>query len=899
MPFEDYHSAINYQSVHHNENHSLLTLGTTENKGNIRWFMEKLNVTYSPAAPSSQSIIVLQGETMNYGVPGGGNMTPPETRLRNMDILANGKAAVNSLDNVGLPFQQLLPPVGGSYFSVSTQASECGGTYCKVDNDGVFQVGEFFSSAPTSSTTGQAIFLENSTLEILPGGKLVIERQSRLIIEEGATLIIHPGAEIYLNDATAILEIKGKIELKDNAVFTFTSEDPENYGHVIFNQRQWDDGGEIPVEEYWEVGENASLEFQGVGQHGKVLMECKQNFRSKDLSLIKITNGTVDIHEHITANLTANSLYLEYLRVKGHAENNHPHHGIQVWGMNHQTAHIRFNKFQDGAWGIRGYQLGEQIPLMVLQCDFTNNENALYFNNGSFWVHSCTFDSSSEGIVSEAASGSSTVESSQFNGTHAPIVVESDVSSSLEVRGCDFDGSGTVHETAILHNTIDLRLKCSKIEDYHIGINTINASVDLSNDGGNRIYSTVFAILLDEATSIYFHNGENILAGNIIDVLGDLASTDPLVMVNHNGGDKINALDNNLQATSTGFKTHIFESGTSTPIPLHCQSFHLTPDCREPSIVMNHPFDTLIGNIPTDIYVDVEGVSMPFSLGLLQVTGDVFNNEGYEAHLYDALVDVRNIMDEVSQQVYSGSSDGTKKAFRIGFSMMFDILRKCYHYDVLQAVGADPGAPVNPYINSMNNYIDDIIGFIPSGADYDEQVAIQHIIRAHVYRLAQHHQFALYALSQVGGDISPQTEDRKEYWNCLIYWEMEMLLGNITMEDYNQQFITCGMMFSPYKTYEDEDRFAEWEEKVKREGQLSIYPNPAMDNIYVRMENIASPEDEVVITITASDGKTVLTRKEQSSFLIGVNVSELSQGAYTLTVKTPYKTHNGQFLIAR
>ncbi|MCC5917036.1 MAG: hypothetical protein JJU02_06880, partial [Cryomorphaceae bacterium] len=333
ISFEEYHAPTEEGGGRDNESHTLLTVNDGYIEGNIEWFVERLNQTRSPIVANPQTILTVQNETMNYGIPFDKTIAP-EKYLHNMEILENGKLGVNVLNHIGFPFQNFNFPANRSNFLVFTQAPECGGTYCKVDSLGLFQIGDYVSHDPNSSTTGTAVFLENSTLELLPGSKLVIDDNSSLIIEEGATLIYHPGAVIELNGGDAILEIKGKVEVKDNAVFTFTSQNPNNYGHIIFNQRQWDAGGEIPISEYWEIGDNAQFVLEGPIQHGNVLMECKRNFRTSSgssprFSLIKIRNGAIKIHESRNANLTADSLFFEYVVVDKADVNQNKHQGVQ------------------------------------------------------------------------------------------------------------------------------------------------------------------------------------------------------------------------------------------------------------------------------------------------------------------------------------------------------------------------------------------------------------------------------------------------------------------------------------------------------------------------------------------------------------------------------------------
>ncbi|MCC5916083.1 MAG: T9SS type A sorting domain-containing protein [Cryomorphaceae bacterium] len=899
IPFEDYHSAISYLSPNlYNELHCLFTIGNSETIGNLPWFLEKLTNIHNPAIPSPQAVISLHGETLNYGVPANTGIAP-EAKLRNMNIYAHGKAAVNTFsDNVGFPFQQLSPPSIPSSFTIETQSPECGGTYCRVDSLGEFQIGEFTQQG--NSTEGHAVFLDNSTLEIMPYGKLVIDRNSSLTIEEGATLIIHPGAIIELNGRNAILEIKGKVEVKDNAVFTFTYQNPNDFGYIIFNQRQWDDSGEIPISEYWEIGDNAQFVLEGPIQHGNILMECKRNFRtssgsSPQFSLIKIRNGAIKIHESRNANLTADSLFFEYVVVDKADVNQNKHQGVQLWGMSNKTADISHVNFSHGRFGLYANQLGVSFPLYLHNCSFSNNDTAVYFENGSFDLHDCTFDNGPSGVKAERSVGLSKIRESNFFGTKFPVSIESDYSADLSVLSCNFYGNNP-DTFAIYHNFTDVQMKCSKIENYQVGVYTKNAILSLNN-GKNEILACNRGVYLDQAVGITLSNGGNYFIGNIVhDIAGKIVNDNFLDIVNINGIDHINAAHNIFQVVPGGFNTHILVGNSTSATPLHSAVGHAFENCS--SIVQTgNPFDSLISHIPTEIEIVYMGHTRKVPEALLLATNGSFGDE-FEGYIYTGLEDIMFILDEVSTVIDPTISAGDKKVFRIGFSMMFNLLRLNYHYGNLEPVLAEPEAEVNEFISSMDNYIDVLISLIPEGPLQDENIAIWEIIRAHLFRLGQHHQYGLDALQSIGGDLTAKTVSRKNYWECVMGWESEMLQGNIEHEEFYQEFAVCGEMYSPYVDF-NEDYIFEDIIIPNPKGRLSIYPNPSKTHIYVRMEDIAAPEDNVHLTITGMDGRLLFKQTQAASYLIGVNIENLPQGAYILTITTPYKKHNGQFLIAR
>lgn len=599
------------------------------------------------------------------------------------------------------------------------------------------------------------------------------------------------------------------------------------------------------------------------------------------------------IHDNYNADLTADSLVFEFTTVDLPPNSQGKHKGIQLWGMSNQNAKIRHIHFFNGALGLSGFQIGTQQPLYMHDCNFTTIDTALYFEGGCFDLLRCNFISGERGVKAINSSGHSKIRRCDFHNTIKPTSIESDISSSLEIGSCNFYGNLTnisTTEPAVYNNFTDLKMGCSLVQAYHTAISSKNGTLDLSN-GYNRLYPAFQGIDLDEVTGLFLHQGENVFAGIFFhDISGTLANNAQLVTING----KINASQNSFQSGTSGFNTHILQ-GTNV-IELDAPSTYVTEFCPE-GFQGQNPYGGLIGQNPTEIEIEYNGIQS-FSFALIEATNSVFGNESYETYLYQALTDVQSILDQVTAEIDSQSRVSDQMAYQVGFSMMLNILRKCYHYGVLEAVAANPNATLNSYLQSMSNYITKLISLLPQNSYYDENVAIWEITRAHVFRLGQYHQMGLDALQGISGAISPKTESRKNYWNCVMGWESEMLQGIIPIDQYYIEFASCTEMYSPFIDFPDNE-IPVPNDFFRPKDELSIYPNPAQSHIYVKMNKIARPEEQVEVTITGMDGKVLMQRKEYASYLIGINVENLAQGSYTLSITTPHKTHNGKFVIVR
>jgi len=144
-------------------------------------------------------------------------------------VAAAGKLQFNTdrKSAYGRVFDPKTNPSDGTW-----ETSQCGPTRVEIQNQGAMLVGEDPNVANYKATVK---FLENSTLELHAESVLRIRDNSTLIIEEGATLIYHPGAKIYLEGENAVLEIRGTLQLENDAVFSFEKGNGAKGGFIRFN----------------------------------------------------------------------------------------------------------------------------------------------------------------------------------------------------------------------------------------------------------------------------------------------------------------------------------------------------------------------------------------------------------------------------------------------------------------------------------------------------------------------------------------------------------------------------------------------------------------------------------------------------------------------------------------
>ncbi|MHB1277087.1 MAG: T9SS type A sorting domain-containing protein [Bacteroidia bacterium] len=105
--------------------------------------------------------------------------------------------------------------------------------------------------------TAQVEFRKGSILELQSDAVLRVRDGSTLIIDEGALFIIHPGAQIILEGENAVLELRGKVRLENDAVLSFTKGAAAKGGFVRFNYK------EVASDHFELMGPNCKINLTG------------------------------------------------------------------------------------------------------------------------------------------------------------------------------------------------------------------------------------------------------------------------------------------------------------------------------------------------------------------------------------------------------------------------------------------------------------------------------------------------------------------------------------------------------------------------------------------------------------------------------------------------------------
>lgn len=850
------------------------------------WLMEQIDQEPAIRDVATGSLSPQLDRFFNYGRPHDVN-APHANILKSVEVVNGGQLFINHSNDVGFN-PSGITGTSNSHYQVKT-ANSCDTNRVKISYGGLLNVGLAFAN-----NTGELIFEAGSVLEIDSGGKLVVEDNSTLIIKQGAALEIHPNARIFLNGENAKLVIQGKVIMHANAELTYSTEVSE-LGVLVFDQPHWNDNGPVPAGTNWSIGNNARFVLQGNAQHAPTVV-CKHPLNAYDenrrrFSLIEFDEINLFIDSGMYANLTADSLVFVNSNITS-LNNGSKHMGIQIWGKSLNDVLMKNNDFSDCYRCFKGYQLGVQQALLIDSCRFSNSDIALEFENGNFTLNDVYVNDCQMGVVSNRALGQSRILYSDFEDVNAPVRIESETSAGLMVSSSTFEVSGNNPlDTAIYHHSVGLRMTCSSIDNFSVGIDCRSAVIDMSDEAMNQINATL-PIMLTDATGVLLANGENIFSVTPVYVSGSLHNSAVVPIINQ----KIDASNNAMPHNASGIGVVQYNG---LLYDLHVQTNYFTTMCTNNTNGFALPtVDGWIGNRNSGITVNVNGQGVPFEFALDGSFALLYGEEEshIEEYAMDVLDDVIMVLDQAIPQLSETSSLDAYQIAKVGFTMAYDLLRIAYMYNHLEVVHADPLAQPNTYITSMNNYISVFSGLLPNGSQYDNHRADLELSRAHLYRMGHYHSLALNALNEVMGNLSQRNIDRRDYWQCVMGWEQQMLLGNISEDEFMEEFWNCNTLYSPYINYESDDADETSKDGFFAANDIVFYPNPTNDFLYMRTDGIAKLDDELLFTVTSLEGRTVMSEVQTASYVQRVNVNPLSSGVYIISVKTPYREYQQRFV---
>ena len=834
---------------------------------NLRWVTKKLRESQGPLSSSGANGSPVALNTLfNYGLPDS-SLVAPEKFIRSADILIGGNLHVNRFAKVGYSTSAYNSTKKLSHFDISTGNPTCGGSHVVIQNQGVFTVGDNNYTPPTQeSNTATVHFLKNSTLEIKAGGRLRIHNRSRLIIEEGATLIFHPGAIIELDGTEAVLEVAGILHLKPNAQFKF-----QGSGFIRFAQQM---ESFAHANDFWITGANSDTTSKRL----EVTANCYISHFGLDS--VDFKNMRVELAPaaqlHISRKFNSNEVCYAQ---KGSGE----HEGVWVYGQN--EVDIQHSYFYGGRTGLGALLTRYGNEMEIHHCKFFNqSENGLYTEGQGAKVRYCGFYDGNTGWKALNMTKACNLFQSQFkNNSQKGVDFKGQSAVSLHVESCLMENSPTGLHTA----SADVRMVCTRAINNTTGLLCEEGYLDIGSEARNSITNNDVGIHAVNMLGLRLKDGENHFFGNLnYYVYGNMGA-------GHNLGNpaQLDIYDNNTPATNGNVLISLTDH-LNNPVSIVNFSnnglYNTWPCFVVPTalngMVLNYPSLKVIStsNYPNYYFSDA--------------LFDAIAMVSYEDYIGNDLTAISRL-NEILGVPLTDMGDNERYLREYGFRMMMKALTNAYEQKLLPLNRAIEDQEENPYLQIVIDEIDERLQDIDaaSATAYEEEYRLT-LSKAHIYRLAEHYDYALNLLQASGNWASGADLFETEYWRCVCEAEEELLQGELDAEAYLDRKDQCQQMLSAKKAaYAIETGLTSpvnYHPAFEKGGIRKIAPNPARDYVEVELDSfekqrtlqLKNTEGVVVQQRAVTDGETHI-RWVLNSLPKGAYMLYLLNGQQLLDVK--------------
>jgi hypothetical protein len=836
---------------------------------NRQWIREHVLLEYDLKANDGSYGGVLS-TSYNFGQPGlyfdiNHYNLPHHTVLYSLDVMAGASLHVNRFGEIGFPGGADNTPPGGN-FRLTTNGDPCDPTHVRVYTGGEMSLGD-----PMNGNRAQVFFRENTVLELFSGSVLRIADNSRLVIEKGASLIVHPGAVVILDGNEAVIEMKGKLVLTDQAILSWSGN-----GYLKYNTSMTaaDHGT------FFSLGSQAGLHVAGSSGKDRKLVVATDTWFPYNLA-VTLEDAMILLDENKTLHFYG---ALNATDVWFCAADSATFYGsVNVYGQN--SLNMNRCTFSHGSIGLKAILGLGGTGLNLHGCLFRNNVTGLYTSDERLRLTECRLiHNAGYGWFAENMAGKSLVEDSYImhNGSSG-IAFDGQLSSSLLVRNTyassNFVGAEIRHAL--------LQAQCSHFtNNTYAGILAGNmAQLDLSGFAKNQISDNYIGVLLDKALIINLENGFSKFSGNQYYVIGE-------VLPNH-----YYALNSNAVKSLIFSGNHMPWAGNL--LPVHVYLTHpLTQAICQLSIVATVQVSPMQTNCNSTAFPNDHIVKPLQALsGASLIDGGRFNNyllldalgvaagyvscDGYEGNDTMAIACFAEILELTPGLINEDEKNGIDYSLRLLGSALSNALER----GDIDPNRALDGMPVNEYVERITARVQDQLNDVDPGDFFAGELEARYaLMMAQMYRVAEHYDYALNVLQNYQRFSNTSLEQTAAYWSCVCVAERLLLLDSIDRGDFFMMMDSCNATnnariapFIPITGYFTRDKGAEEQFLVKR-----VYPNPAAHHVVIELH---SPVSTVRVEVLDALGRKVYeTTEEYPGLLITVRLPELRPGIYQMLV---------------
>ncbi|MBN2746671.1 MAG: T9SS type A sorting domain-containing protein [Bacteroidales bacterium] len=809
---------------------------------------------------------------------------PYQTILYSLDIENNGQLFVNKQDVIGLSNSTLYPRPG-STFRLKTNCEPCDSTIVRIKDGGKFVIGEENNGYLNK---GEVHFCKNSTLEIFGNGYLIVRDSSRLIIEEGANLIIHPGAIVLLEGSASILELKGKVIIKDHAALA-----PQGDGFIRFAAKM----NANNISDYWQVGFASSLVFASNSTNQTKKGEVVENTYLPDNLNQYFINTIIELDSMVTLS-SYGSIQAQYSKFIA-IDSNKFYNAVKVYGQ----PNIRFGscEFRNGNYGLSAQMSYGGSTFALDTCTFTKNYIGLYTSDEYIFINKCDFiENLDYGWKAENMQSNCDVTNSVFDDNgYAGAYFNGQGNVTLNVNWSKFRNN---YQHGMEISEATLNSSCSKYQSNgQSGIFAKeNAELDLSGNKMNQITNNYTGVLLDKALTLNIEHGFNNFTGNQYFIVGEVKPDNYYLGMNNTAplnlqynllpapsamqmpinvylydptynNQFILGLDNWTQNLSS-FETYCIGS----PIPPNFYNYQMFEGKISTAVISTAHFQN------TYLMDAFKSAAMQMSYGI-----DYMGNDTLSIALFKEIFD--NIPASVNDDEHNAIDDA--------LNLMISALTYAIEYELIDPNRALDGMPVDEYVAMIADEIQNRLNDIEYANLYaEEQEAYYQLLLAQMYRAAEHYDYALAILQNDNYFFNTTLKNQADYWNCVCMAENLLLKDSIERSEYNMRIDSCHAM-SAAKLTSFHPIFGTNSVNLDESNNqlIAIYPNPAEQLIAVEFSERI--EDASVELMDISGKGIWSTHQIVKGKQIRLKLPQLNSGTYLLKIITNNEVYNNKVII--
>lgn len=759
-------------------------------------------------------------------------------------------------------------------------------------------------------TTVEAHLLADALLSFIGTSQspsiLRVNNNSKLTIEEGATLRIGPGTTIILDGPNAILEIKGNLELLDNAVFAPIG-GPNGLGFVRFNTAIFDAN---TAANQMKLGNNSRITFNGingakvleVAAHVLWLDEQSNNFT------FELINGKAEMGQNTTINIAGSAKFDH--AVVDVLPTATQYNGVYIW---YKTPVIKFSTFKHGKTGLNTSTW--QNRTIESNTNIFANNNTGWFNIGSgvvvynsAFTNNANFGLLATGQTLNSKFYTSTISNASQNG----ILYQGTITSGLTVRSAILTSNlkGIVFES-----DANLTVGCSKITGLPISLSQLgivmkNGRLVLNNLGGvwagrNDITNQMISILLTGKPYLYLNDGYNRLSNKSLASSSELSiwgityqNSSPLIAHRNRWNEKstganppINGnlpwpvgtfIDYNLIYPISAYSISAMDILDAAPLSLSA-FVAATNDCTNPPV----QYDPSVGN--TNLVINTTRYpNTPINTAI----GDVMNRN------LDTLVPKSEIVNRYQEILaYDGYELPVNAELDYYLEMANDYMaialgdwaaeQPLFETGCLQLI------PFQEALGVCNYWLTATLadtGF--SGTQLRNKVAIT---KGHILYLAKENILAKNQFLELTNWGDSLAIDQSNFWICQI--DRQTIL-----EEQRANFYLIDSLPPCSGTYNYGNQYKRDLSQIKFENKIgyTVYPNPTKDKIFV---GVQTEKEMTYIELTLIDllGNIVKTKKAENIKVgftkVEMTLDEIAKGTYIMQIKTDDKIENRKVVL--